>query len=459
MPQRYGPAAPFCQCRIFANRQNVPPPTIHEELSAPMPWNTGEPGGPSNGNSGSGGSSGGGGPWGNPGGSGPRPGGNGPQGPWGGGPRGPQRGGPPPELEDIIARAQGFVRGMLPPGFGNGGGGSGGSGGAFSGWRGFTLIAVLLVLGWFASGFYRVQPDEQGLVLRFGAFDRKTLPGLNYHMPWPIESVNTLAVTRINRTEVGYLSSGEFGLAARGAVRDAPRDISAESLMLTGDENIIDINFAVFWRIRDGVQYMFNTRRPDYTVKSAAESVMREVIGRTPIQPALTDARARIEAEVTKGVQAILDQYQSGVEITQVQLQKVDPPAAVIDSFRDVQRANTDADRARNEAESFRNDIIPRARGDAARLVAEAEGARQTSIAQAGGEALRFLSVLKAYEAAKDVTLQRLYIETMQSILTRTPSIIVDNRLQGIVPFLPLGEAGRASPVPIPPAPAKGATP
>lgn len=447
-----------------------------------MPWNTGEPGGPPKSGPGGGGSGGGGtggggpgpnpGPWGTPGGGDPRPGPNrpeGPQGPWGGGPRGPYRGGSP-ELDDIISRAQGFLRGVLPPGFGGGGGGGGGSGGGFSSWRGLALIAILLVLGWMSSGFYRVQPDEQGLVLRFGAFDRKTLPGLNYHLPWPIEGVTTLAVTRINRTEVGFTSGGEFGLAARGATREAMRDIAVESLMLTGDENIIDINFAVFWRIRDGVHYMFNTRRPDYTVKSAAESVMREVIGRTPIQPALTDARARIEAEVTKGVQAILDQYLSGVEITQVQLQKVDPPAAVIDSFRDVQRANTDADRARNEAESFRNDIIPRARGDAARLVAEADGARQTSIAQAGGEAQRFLSVLKAYEAAKDVTLQRLYIETMQDILTRTPSVIVDNQLQRIVPFLPLGETGRAPstsvpppiagrPVPIPPAPVRGTSP
>ncbi len=436
-----------------------------------MPWNTGEPGGPPKDGAGGGDSGGNPSPWGNPGGSGPRPGPNrpeGPQGPrdpWGGGGRGPYRGGQP-DFDDIVSRAQGFVRGMLPPGFG-GGGGSGGGGG-FSSWRGLTLIIVLLALGWLSSGFYRVQPDEQGLVLRFGAFDRKTLPGLNYHLPWPIEGVSKLAVTRINRTEVGFASGGEFGLAARGSVREPLRDIAVESLMLTGDENIIDINFAVFWRIRDGVQFMFNTRRPDYTVKSAAESVMREVIGRTPIQPALTDARARIEAEVTKGVQAILDQYQSGVEITQVQLQKVDPPAAVIDSFRDVQRANTDADRARNEAESFRNDIIPRARGDAARLVAEAEGARQTSIAQAGGEAQRFLSVLKAYEAAKDVTLQRLYIETMQDILTRTPSVIVDNQLQRVVPFLPLGDTNRgqsavpppiARPVPIPPAPTRGTAP
>ena len=418
-----------------------------------MPWNNGEPGGPPG--SGGGGSGGGQGPWGNPGGN--RPGGgrpNGPQGPWGGGPRGPNGGPTPPDLDDLISRAQGYVRGMLPPGFGSGGGGGGG--GRFSGGRGAALIVALLAVGWLGSGFYRVQPDEQGVVMRFGAFNRTTLPGLNYHMPWPVEAVRKPAVTRVNRVEVGYRSAGELGvqIRQRNGGMDGIRDVAEESLMLTGDENIIDINFAVFWHIRDAGAFLFNTRSPSYTVKSAAESVMREVIGRTPIQPALTDARARIEAEVLKGVQAILDQYKSGVEITQVQLQKVDPPAAVIDSFRDVQRANTDADRIRNEAESYRNDIVPKARGDSARLVAEAEGARQTSIAQAGGEAQRFLSVLKAYNAAKDVTLQRLYIETMQEILTKTPTVVVDGGTQGVVPYLPLGDQPAARPTSLPPPPA-----
>jgi len=356
---------------------------------------------------------------------------------------------PPPDLDDLISRAQGFVRGLLPPGFGGGGGG--GEPGRFSGGRGAALIIVLAAVGWSMSGFYRVQPDEQGVVLRFGAYHRTALPGLNYHMPWPVESVLKPAVTRVNRVEVGYRTGGDVGVPVRGTGRDGMRDVGEESLMLTGDENIIDINFAVFWHIRDASAFLFNTRSPAYTVKSAAESVMREVIGRTPIQPALTDARARIEAEVLKGVQAILDQYKSGVDITQIQLQKVDPPAAVIDSFRDVQRANTDADRIRNEAESYRNDIVPRARGDAARLVAEAEGSRQTSIAEAGGQAQRFLSVLKAYEAAKDVTMQRLYIETMQDILSHTQSVIVDNKLQGVMPFLPLNEMARPVPQPVAP--------
>jgi membrane protease subunit HflK len=241
----------------------------------------------------------------------------------------------------------------------------------------------------------------------------------------------------------------------------AARDVLEESLMLTGDENIIDIDVAVFWRIRDAGEFLFNTRNPESTVKTAAESVMREVIGRTPIQPALTEARAQIEQEVRRGAQAIMDQYKAGIEVTQVQLQKVDPPAQVVDAFRDVQRANADRERLRNEAESFRNDIIPRARGEAERMSQEAQGFRESQVARAGGESARFLSVLSAYELARDVTTRRMYLETMEEIFRRNPKVIVDDRLQGVVPFLQLGENGgtrqppaaapQARPAPLPP--------
>jgi modulator of FtsH protease HflK len=395
------------------------------------PW--GSPGGPPGGGPRRPGGSGGGPGGGGPGGGGP----GGPRGPWGGG--GP---GPLPDLDALIERLQGGVRRFLPQGRGPGGSGPWGGG------RGLALLAVVLAALWLASGFYRVEPDQEGIVLRFGAFNRTALPGLNYHLPWPIEAALTPAVTRINRTEVGYRSAGGADQDTGG--RDqAARDVPAESLMLTGDENIIDINLTVFWRIRDAGAYLFNTRNPAATVKSVAESVVREVIGRTPIQPALTEARARIEQDVTTGAQAILDQYGTGVEITQVQLQRVDPPAAVIDSFRDVQRATTDAERMRNEAESYHNDIVPRARGDAARIVAEADGARQASIAEATGQAQRFLNVLTAYEAAKDITLRRLYIDAMQGILSRDQSVIVDDGLRGLLPILPLGgEAAPARPAP-----------
>ncbi len=371
---------------------------------------------------------GGGGPWGNLGGNTPPKGPN--RGPWGGG-NGPGGSGGLPDLDEMIARLQSSARRWVP----GGAGGPGQNNGRLIG-----ILALTAVVIWLASGFYRVQPDQQGVVLRFGAFQRTTGPGLNYHLPWPVELALTPAVTRINRAEIGFSADGSLRPAQNrlGSARELPE----EALMLTGDENIIDINFSVFWRIRDAGAYLFNTRNPDETVKSVSESLMREVIGRTPIQPALTEARARIELSVMTGAQAVLDRYGAGVEITQVQLQKVDPPDAVIESFRDVQRANTDAERARNEAESYRNDIIPRARGEAARVQAEAEGARQASIAEASGQAQRFLSVYHAYAAAKDITARRLYIETMQDILSKTPSIVVDDKLKGIVPYLPL-DAGR----------------
>ncbi len=410
-----------------------------------MPWNNGGPEQPNGAPN----------PWGNPpgdngrGNASDRPSGRpgGPRGPWGGG-------GGPPDLDEMIARAQGWMRGLLPPGIGGGGGGRRG-GSRFSGRRGMVLLLAAVVAIWAATGFYRVEPDQQGVVLRFGAYVRSTLPGLNYHLPWPIESVQTPAVTRINRVEIGYRGAGEPSDQDQSQEASAT-DVSQESLMLTGDENIIDINFAVFWRVSNAEKYLFNTRNPDHAVKQVAESVMREVIGRTPIQPALTSARAQIEEAVKTGEQAVLDQYGSGIEITQVQLQKVDPPADVIESFRDVQRANTDADSARNQADAYRNDIVPRARGDAAAIIAGADAQRQAAVAQAGGEAKRFLSVLKAYDAAKQVTLQRLYIETMQDVLTHSPTTVIDDKLKGVVPYLPLGGLGGGAPPR--PATAPGAT-
>jgi membrane protease subunit HflK len=343
---------------------------------------------------------------------------------WGGPPRGPI---PPHFNADAIAD---WLRRLIP-----------GTG------RGIGLLVIGLIAIWLATGFYRVEPDELGLIQRFGAYSRSTPPGLNYHAPWPIESVLLLPVTRINRVEIGFRSeeTDETAPAPRspdGSTELAPpppdRDLREESLMLTGDENIVDINASVFWRISDAPAYAFNTRNPANTVKSVAESVMRQVIGHTNIQSALTEGRAAIEQAVTTGTQKILDTYGTGVEITQVQLQKVDPPADVIESFRDVQRANTDADRARNEAQSYSNDIVPRARGDAAAIIFAAQGEKQAAIASANGQAQRFLSVYAAYAVAKDVTMKRLYIETMQDVLSHADTTIVDDRLRSLLPLLPL---------------------
>ncbi len=377
-----------------------------------MPWN----------NQGGGG---GGGPWG------PPPGNNGPGNPWGrpqGGGNGGGGGGPqPPDLEDLLRRSQDRLRRAMPGGFGSG--------------RGVAVVVGVLALIWLASGIYRVEADEQGVVLRFGEWTRTEQPGLRYRLPSPIETVLLPKVTRVNRIEVGYRSSAGTGRN--------DRDVPDESLMLTGDENIVDIDFTVFWVIKDAGNYLFKIRDPESTVKKAAESAMREVIGRTDLQPALTEARQQIETSTRQLLQTMLDEYQSGIEITQVQLQKADPPAPVIDAFNDVQRARADRERARNEAEAYRNDIIPRARGEAERLVQEASAYREQVVSLAQGDAERFRKVYEAYAQNKDVTARRMYLETMEEILRGRNKIIVEGSAQNVVPYLPLNQlAPNAAPAP-----------
>ena len=355
-----------------------------------------------------------------------------------------------PDLDRIIAEAQERARRLL----GSLGGPGGGGRAPRAGGRGLILLGIAALALWLASGLYRVQPDQEGVVLRFGAFNRLTPPGLNYHLPWPIETAETPAVTRVNRIEIGY-RSGEPGTeepAEAPGGREGGHDIAQESLMLTGDENIVDVKIAVLWRIDNVVAYLFNTRDPRVTVKAVTESVLREVMGRTPIQPALGPLRAQIADQVMRQTQQILDGYHAGVQIVQVLPQAVDPPAAVVESFRDVQRANTDAERMRNQAEGYRNDIVPRARGEASRIVALAEGDKQAAVARASGEARRFQSVLAAYQAAKDVTMKRLYLDTMQDVLSHAQSVVLDDRMRGVLPFLPLSnEPGGNAPAPPPP--------
>jgi modulator of FtsH protease HflK len=370
----------------------------------------------------------GGGPWG----TGPRGGG-----PWGGGDRGngggtsPRGRGPqPPDFEELLRRGQDRFRRVLPPG-------------GFRNRRWIAIGALVIIGGWVASGIYTIDPDELGVVLRFGAYNRTTEPGLNYHLPSPIESVLKPSVTRVNRTEIGY--RGADGSGIRGA---ATRQVPEEALMLTGDENIVDINFTVFWVIKDARAYLFNIRGPDATVKSAAESAMREVIGETPIAQALAEGRGKIETDTHGLLQAILDLYGAGIYVTQLQLLRVDPPGPVIDAFRDVQRALADRERLRNEAEAYRNDVIPRARGDAARIKQEAQAYRQEIIARAQGDADRFTSVYRAFKAAQDVTLERLYLETMEEVLKNSNKVIIDRSAEGgagVLPYLPLPALGGAN--------------
>ncbi|CAN1606870.1 K04088 hflK; modulator of FtsH protease HflK [Candidatus Pelagibacterales bacterium] len=297
-----------------------------------------------------------------------------------------------------------------------------------------TLFIIGAIAVWALSGFYRVGADEQGVVLRFGKYTNMTQPGLNYHLPFPIESVMTPKVSKVNRIDVGFRSSNE---GSRGVIGD----IKEESAMLTGDENIVDINYSIFWVIGDASKYLFNIQDPIGTIKSVAETAMREVIARKKIQTILTQGRAEIEIEVQKIMQQILDSYNSGVDITQVQAQKSDPPAQVIDSFRDVQAAKADKERAQNEAEAYANDIIPRARGEAAKIVQEAEGYKKEVVAQAEGEASRFIAIYNEYAKAKTVTQERMYLETMEKVLSGVNKIIIDKQSgSGVVPYLSLPE-------------------
>jgi membrane protease subunit HflK len=352
--------------------------------------------------------------------------GGGGQGPWGGRPGGGQQ---PPDLEELLRRSQEKVKKIFP-----------GGGGGFGGNR-RTMIAVPLILiaVWLASGFYRVQPDEQGVVLRFGEWIKTTQPGLNWHLPAPIETVFTPKVTRSNRVEIGFRSAGEI---ARGG---SAREVGNESLMLTGDENIVDINFVLLWMIKDAGQFLFNIRDPESTVKAVAESSMREIIGKTPIAEATTEARGAIELSAREQIQAILDGYGAGILITQIQLQKVDPPAEVIDAFRDVQRAQADRERLQNEAEAFANDILPRARGEAERISQEAQAYRQEVVARADGDAQRFVAVYNEYDKARDVTTKRIYLETMEDVLQGMNKVVIDQAGGGnsVVPYLPLPELER----------------
>ncbi len=341
-------------------------------------------------------------------------------GPWGQGPR--QQGAQPPNLEELLRRGQDRFRGIIP------GGGNR---------KIIGLIAIVVVGLWFASGFYRVASDEQGVVLRFGAVVGTSAPGLHYHLPGPIETVETPKVTRINRVDVGFRGVSELGRRTATA-----RDVPEESLMLTGDENIVDIDFTVFWVIKDAQAFLFNIAGQEENVKAMAESAMREVIGRTAIQQSMSEGRAKVEIDTRELAQNILDGYDAGITITEVKLQMVDPPLAVIDAFRDVQRARADMERLRNEAEAYANDIIPRARGEAEKMRQEAEAYKEEVVKEAEGDAERFLSVYRQYARAKGVTTRRIYLETMERIFNGAQKVIIDQPKggSGVVPYLPLPE-------------------
>ena len=353
------------------------------------------------------------------------------QSPWGSPPGGGngdgfRRGPTPPDIDEIIKNIQNKIKKFFP-------------GGTSSGGKPIIFGLVILLIVWALSGLYRVLPDEQGVVLRFGKYANTTQPGLNYHIPFPVENVLTPKVTKVNRMDIGFRSERDTGFSS-GGVADVPE----ESLMLTGDENIVNIDFSIFWVIKDAGNFLFKIQDPATTVKAAAETAMREVIAKSKLQSILTEGRSKIENETQDIAQSLLDEYESGIQITQVQTQKADPPDQVIDAFRDVQAARADMERAKNEAEAYQNDVIPRARGDAAKILQEAEAYKKQVVAAAEGEASRFLAIYTEYAKAKEVTQERMYLETMEKVLADIDKVIIDkNAGSGVIPYLPLPELGK----------------
>ena len=379
-----------------------------------MPWNSqGGSGGPWGGSGGGGG----GGPWG-----GQRPTGGGA----GGGGMG---GGQQPNIEEMLRRSQDRVRRLLPGGLGSP--------------MVILLILAILIGIWMLSGLYRVQENERGVELLFGEWSGNvTDPGLHWWPPAPIGEVMTPAVTQINRLNIGFRDATDS--AGRGGTQ--VRDILNESLMLTSDQNIADVDFTVQWRISNAGEFLFNIRDPEETVRAGAESAMREVVGQTALDDLLTTAREGVQAKTQELLQGILDDYQAGIAIERVQLQKTEAPAPVIDAFNDVQRARQDKERLQNEAESYRNRIVPTARGEAAGVIQEATAYRDRVIKEGQGEASRFDQIYETFKAAPEVTRRRLYIETLRDVLEKADKIIIDNDAQGgqgVVPYLPLTELNR----------------
>ncbi len=349
--------------------------------------------------------------------------GGGGQGPWGRGPGGPR----PPDLEELLRKGQAKIKRFMP----------GGVGGA----RGLFLIIAVVLAVWMSTGLYRVQPGEVGVELLFGRFVKTTTPGLNYWFPGPIGEALTPNVERTNQIAVGFRGAGDVGGGTPGG-RDV-RDVPQESLMITGDLNVIDIDFIVQWRIKNAADFLVNIRDPEATVKIVAESAMREVIGQARLEDALTVRRQEIEQQTRELLQQILDDYGAGVLIADLKLQKVDPPGAVIDSFNDVQRARQDKERKQNEAEAYRNRVVPTARGEAAKITQGAEAYKERVVKEAEGEANRFLAVYETYKVAKSVTIQRLYIEALEEVLRGTQKVIIDSQssgVPGVIPYLPLPE-------------------
>ena len=333
------------------------------------------------------------------------------------------------DLEEMMKKFEDFVKNMF-------GGNNKNPNDPNSGSKAPKSIIGLVILGfillWLSSGIYKVNSDENAAVLYFGKFYKVATPGLNYHIPYPFATHITKSVTTVNTEEFGFSSNSQYG----------NRNFDAESLMLTGDENIVDIEFQIQWKISDIQDFVFNIAQPRTTIHKAAESAMREIIARTPIADALSTGKKDIELEAKELLQATLDSYGAGVYIELMQLRRVDPPAQVVDDFRDVQTAKADKEKEINEAQAYANDIVPRARGEASKMLEQAKAYASEVVSNAQGEAGRFISVYNQYKKAKRVTKKRIYLETMENVLGDMDKVIIDNKVQGgsVVPYFPLND-------------------
>jgi membrane protease subunit HflK len=338
-------------------------------------------------------------------------------------------------MEDVIRKGQERLRNLIPGGFGS--------------YKGIALIVLAAVVIWLVTGFFRVQPNQQAIQLVFGKpYGKPVEPGLHYNLPSPIGHVVVVNVQDQRRTVIGARNQDRSSPYSRG-----PRPTSTENLMLTGDENIVDIEFAVLWQIKDVFKYAFDVRNPEENVRAGAEAAMREVIGKSNLQYAQTEGRTRIEQDTKDLLQRILDEYGLGAVIGQVQLLRLDPPQEVIGAFRDVQAARADKEKSINEANTYRNQVLPRAKGEAESIIQKGEGYKATTVARAKGDAQRFTRVYEQYAKAKDITSERLYLETIEDVLRNVNKVMIDkNGGPGVVPYLPLPElkSGQA-PAPLPP--------
>lgn len=337
--------------------------------------------------------------------------------------------GGPPDLDELWRRVNQRLNGLF--GKKSAGGGSGGGGEGFSP-EGFPgggnlvgLLAGVLALVWVASGFYIVDTGQRGVVLRFGQYVETTEPGPRWHLPWPIESREIVNVDQVRTVEIGY----------RNNVKSK---VLKESLMLTDDENIIDLQFAVQYILKDPVEFLFINRAPEDSALQIAETAMREIVGKNKMDFVLYEGRAEIAARAKQLMQDIHDRHKTGISISQVTLQNIQPPEQVQAAFDDAVKAGQDRERLKNEAEAYFNDVVPRARGLASRLQAEAEGYKLSVIANAEGEASRFTQILTEYQKAPQVTRQRLYLDTMQTVMNNTSKILVDQKGGNSLLYLPL---------------------